>query len=537
MKMVHEEISELLQGWKDNDRATPAQRAAYGHDRKLPRRMLGNSRLDEGRDCIRLLREDGGDGGYVGSVTPITAAHYFYDDAFWPSDRDLFRIGRFFHIGFYQTLALILKSRWEQYLLKRLKEDKRDGGNSIINLIKTYDDTKAYMDEFVQTARVQGAHAAAQTAAAAVDSDALYRMIQSHGGYAQRMGYNALDFGILVRNMLAAGVFVDDITGKAMNEFIQRQNKEKEMLSEKEEDVKKKYAQMKSRWFVQLNVIEELLQKKEEIRRSNAQIVAKWAAEFGEKWTELCRLDNEYYELSMYREEKERNPSCSFEEVKQLVKESIEKKRKQMEEEIQRISRCELMHRMNLRGLKVVGDMSMSGVAELAQEVQKKQAKTLRKIYMLTHPDRLLHKTFTQQQREELLELYKGITQLADQQAPGLPLLEDTLHRAKGIWDNMGVDAAIIDVFPGGDTSDEMLEKAQERLRDLEEKETSIRNELHLLLEDAEVNWKEQDIEDEVSIQRKHKKLDEKINELEHKVKAVRSEIEQYFKEGELAWS
>jgi len=82
-----------------------------------------------------------------------------------------------------------------------------------------------------------------------------------------------------------------------------------------------------------------------------------------------------------------------------------------------------------------------------------------------------------------------------------------------------------------------MLEKAQERLRDLEEKETSIRNELHLLLEDAEVNWKEQDIEDEVSIQRKHKKLDEKINELEHKVKAVRSEIEQYFKEGELAWS
>ena len=358
MKMVHEEISELLCGWKDNDKATAAQREAYDQSRKLTRKMLGNRKLDDGRDCIRLLRQDGWDGGYVGSVTPVTASHYFYDDTIWPSDRDIFRIGMFFHIGFYQTLALILKSRWEQYLLKRMIEDKKDGGDSIINLIKTNEDTKGYKDAFVQAVHEYECEEA-QKAEKAVDSDALYRMVQAHGGYAEKMGYDATDFSILIQNMLVAGLFIQDITGETMDVFIERQNKEKEMLSGKEEDVKKRYAQMKARWFTQINLIEQLLQKQEDIRQSNAQIIAKWAVEFDKKWTELCRLENEYHELSLYREIKEENPSYSFVEVKQIAEENLAQKRNQLEEEIKAIGHYELMYKMHQRGFKVMGNAQL----------------------------------------------------------------------------------------------------------------------------------------------------------------------------------
>ena len=111
------------------------------------------------------------------------------------------------------------------------------------------------------------------------------------------------------------------------------------------------------------------------------------------------------------------------------------------------------------------------------------------------------------------------------------------MYRAMEVWENMGVDTAIIDAFPGGGTLDELLKSAAERLYDLEEKETSIRNDMYLLMEDAEVNIKELDIEDEASIQRRHQAIDAKIEELTRKVVEVRSDIAQCFKEGELAWS
>jgi hypothetical protein len=209
MKMVHEEISDLLAGWKDNLYATPAQRMVYGTEKGLARKMLGNEKLDDGRDCLRLLRQDGWDGGYVGSVSPETARQYFFDHAVWPDERDLFRIGMFFHIGLCRTLALIIKGQWEQFLVRRLKQDEAETEVSAISLIKSCEDDEKYREEFEKKLLDKADNMV-------LDIDALYDIVQSHGEYLHHEGYDKTTFTGVIHSMAAARLYTADINGKTI---------------------------------------------------------------------------------------------------------------------------------------------------------------------------------------------------------------------------------------------------------------------------------------------------------------------------------
>jgi len=98
---LNQDIDTLLKGWPQNE-ATSAQQARWPTN--LQPQQLGI----EAPDCLRLLAEDGGDGEPV----------FKNNDHRWPADRDLIRLGCFFHLELERTLAMALKAQWERFFEK-----------------------------------------------------------------------------------------------------------------------------------------------------------------------------------------------------------------------------------------------------------------------------------------------------------------------------------------------------------------------------------------------------------------------------------
>lgn len=525
MKLVHEEISDLLSGWKDNLDVTPAQRIVYGTEKSLARKMLGNEKLDDGRDCLRLLRQDGWDGDYVGSVSSETARQYFFDDAVWPGDRDLFRIGMFFHIGLCRTLALIMKGRWEQYLVRQLKQEEAETEANVITIIETCEGDEKCREAFDRKLLDK----ADKTV---LDVDALYDTIQSHGEYLHNKGYDKTTFIGLIRSMAAARLYTADIYGKTMDEFIKLLDKEQSAFSKADDAIKRKYVQLKTSWYAQIHQIDELIKKQQDIRQDNSQIKAEWAAEFSEKQARILKLKADIYECSIELEIKELNKAFTREEVKQAAQENIENQRQKLEEDLKALSSYAIMHKMMRRGMRAVNHMSMDGFEKSAVELQMEKTRIIRKIYKSTHTDWTKHHDFNKEQRDELLGIFQNLTLIMDLQMVELPVLEGILKRAERIWRQQGLDAALVEVFPEGDTMEAMVKEAVERLKDLEEEETGLRNELHLLMEDEEVNIKAMEIYDAASIEKKHRALDQQIESLGDEKDRLDAEYDACFEAG-----
>lgn len=528
MKLVHEEISDLLSGWKDNLSATQAQRMVYGTEEGLSRKMLGNEKLDDGRDCLRLLRQDGWDGGYVGSVSSETARQYFFDHPVWPGDRDLFRIGMFFHTGLCRTLALILKGRWEQFLVHQFKQDEPETEVSPVTLIENHESDEKYREMFDQKLLDKSGNTI-------LDIDALYDMIQSHGDCLTSQGYDRTAFIGMIRSMMAARLYTVDINGKTMDAFIKLHEKEQLAISKADDATKQKYVQLKTRWYAQIQQIDELIKKQQDIRQDNSQIKAEWAAEFGEKQAQILKLKTDIYERSIELEIKALNPDFSREEVNQAAQQSIENQRQKLSEDLKTLSGFVILHKILRRGMRVVRDMPMDGFEKTAAELQQEKTQIIRKIYKRTHTDWTKHQDFNKEQRDELLGIFQNLTQIMDLQMMELSVLEGILKRADRIWRQQGLDAALVEVFPEGDTMEAMAEEADKRLQELEEEESGLRNELHLLVEDEEVNRKATELYDAASIEKKHRMLDQQIEGLSNEKDRLNEEYDACFEAGESA--
>jgi hypothetical protein len=312
-------------------------------------------------------------------------------------------------------------------------------------------------------------------------------------------------------------------------------DKEQSAFSKADDATKRKYVQLKTKWYAQINRIDELIKKQQDIRWDNSQIRAEWAAEFGDKQAQMLKLKTDIYERSIELEIKALNQTFSREEVKRAAQESIENQRRKLAEDLKTLSSFVIMHKMMRRGMRAVRDIPMDGFNKSAAELQQEKTRIIRKIYKRTHTDWTKHQDFNKEQREELLGIFQNLTQIMDLQMMELPVLEGILKRADRIWRQQGLDAALAEVFPEGDTMEAMIQEAAERLKDLEEEESGLRNELHLLMEDEEVNIKAMEIYDAAGIEKKHRTLDQQIEGLSAEKDRLDEEYAACFEAGENA--
>ena len=191
----------------NNEQATKAQRQAYGQG-ILPPQKLSGGETEIGEDNLRLLEQDGWDGDNVTGLPAAQIDLFFQGSPVWPDERDILRIGLFFHDGFFDTLALILKGNWERFLYERNEQL----GAAVA--AKSADDETCLI-EFSQ--RIEEL----------VDCNQLFDMMQQHQRYAEKNGFDRVSLLNLVHAMVIARLQTAKAGGPELKAFSQNQVKEK----------------------------------------------------------------------------------------------------------------------------------------------------------------------------------------------------------------------------------------------------------------------------------------------------------------------
>ena len=119
-RILCDDLDSYLGDWGSNAERTEAQQQNWPKG-KLSHRQLGQ----DAKDALRLMENDGWDGKPVCSVTANSAERFWsrQTDHMVPRIRDLVRFGLFFHLGFYQIVALILKAEWERFIYRKHRNE------------------------------------------------------------------------------------------------------------------------------------------------------------------------------------------------------------------------------------------------------------------------------------------------------------------------------------------------------------------------------------------------------------------------------
>ena len=528
-RLVNEEIGYYLTDWGNNPNKTTAQRDAYPYSR-INREMLGNDVIKNGKDSISLLGADGWDDEYVGSVSPQTARQYWWDKEFrvHPHNRDLLRIGLFFHIDFYRTLLLILKNEWEKYLYKRLVEDGLDYGTKEMELPKNTTDTNEYIVEFAGDIHKN------------LDVDQLFKLFRSHNNYAKNNGHNKDMFVSLINAMFISKLPLHSLDSEEVERFIIKCINEMRLVDKGGEKFKDDYMALRQEWTTLKNSIENCLLRQQRILERNYKTRAEWAKLFGEYEIKIKSLQEEKEELNGIINLKESDDkSLSYKKVKALAVESIKKRKKQLEEEREKIkwmlSCSKMLDQKEAIAAMFAGSIPSAAQIEYSNKMASIYKKTLREIYHITHPDATKKKEFTEEQKKQLTNIFKELVDLKEQEGitmeESMPILNELYRKANKIWKKMGLDSYDFDTDIMSGTPEELVKKLKVSILDMEEKETQIKNDIYVLLNDEDINEKEIKLASPQAIEKEEDWYSDEIKKLGKEVSEAKKDVNRLFKE------
>ncbi|MBN2878473.1 MAG: hypothetical protein JXN65_02475 [Clostridia bacterium] len=527
-KPTHKELENYLENWGNNRKKTDAQRAMY--PKKIRRDMLGNEVIQDKngeKDCIRLLKEDGWDGGYVGSVAPQTAKEYYWkkDNQVYPQIRDLLRIGLFFHEDFYRILVLIIKSDCERYIYNCLLRDGLDGGIDSITLIENIKIDNKYLVDYAFDIRKR------------MKIDDLYNLFEEHNSLASVNGYDRSTFEALIMDIAVNKVQAYALRSEYVEKFISDRVKESHVLADEGFTDKELYYKLKQSWTELRSSIEQLLLQQDEIRERNYKIRATWSKSFGKLKIEEDTLLNVKEKLEYLINLKESNMDKSYEEIIQLVEATIGEKRKELEEEMRKIefliSSAKMLDQKELLARIGGSGMSMTDQMNMENKIKEMQKSLFWKVFKLTHPDKTKNENFTEEQILELETLFKSIGDLKETHnldiMETMVLLESILRKVERIWSSMGVNTDDFEMDILNSDPAEIIKKLEIKLECLEEEEAKIRNEIFILLNDSEINAMEIVLaNDETSRMEEHRYKD-RISKLKQEIKEYKETVTELF--------
>jgi hypothetical protein len=171
--------------------------------------------------------------------------------------------------------------------------------------------------------------------------------------------------------------------------------------------------------------------------------------------------------------------------------EELEEENRQVEEEhLARLKKNALAIRMDLPG---PGGMPLDD--EEMDEYEKECKKLLRKIWRLTHPDRIEQEKFTPEQKKKLRAYFEEAVPYQDRgtlddeevalSMRSLEALRDLLAKVEAVWKSMGIDCNEQSVIQG-ETLKEQYAWLDARIIALEEESGQVRAELMAAVNDPE---------------------------------------------------
>ena len=518
--LLHEELDYYLTGWKENSKATEPQKRRWPQNRKLTRPVLGYN----SPDCLRLLPEDGLDGEPVGSVAKNTARHYFWDneDHKWPPDRDIIRLGRFFQLDFFQSLALVLKGQWEQYFAKTVWKDFNEGRNLLDMLRDSIEKARKLSSDFFRDLQEKSVESFPYLGE-------LYRLFDDHYDFGLFMEYDEKKFEALINQMIMSHVHLAGSESPELISFIEKQKTEQEYLREASKQESEAFWVAKCCWLELENEVGNLLLKLEKQRLGNANINHKWMVTFGHVYLPLVETETAYYFLKRRIALKEMHANLSIEELEELEAQTLKEEQDKLEQ-----------LKMEIEFAKMYQEPQITYVdSEKYTEYEKECKRALRQIWNLTHPESIMHEKFTDEQKKKLREYFDRSIKIRDreighQSRPLNVLLEilDILASVKSLWQSMGLDLNEKMIIQGEGLK-EKLDWLEKQMVGLEEQKKDIQAEIYAIINDRDIQEKRASLASDEICAKIIKQMEEKKREYDVQIPAMELQLKSLFADEE----
>lgn len=365
-------------------------------------------------------------------------------------------------LDFHRILALVVKGEWEWYVSRRLPEGKNIGDVIGEGLSAIRDLSSGF-----------------NLAMGNVPADSgLFQLFESRGRLASRNGYNEKDLRNIVRHMILADVHLFAGQSPELENFIAAEEAQRTLLKGATSDEAEVFWKKKRIWIEMESEVDGLLLKLEEQTLRNRRSQREWMAVFGHIYIPLLESEYLYTSLTFRINRKSDDPGLTMNELDDLEEEN----RQAQKEHLEMLKKSAISIRKNLPG---PGGIPLDYEEMDAYEQECK--KLLRKIWRLTHPDRIEQEAFTHEQKKKLRAYFEEAVPfqqgglLDDEEIAlsmrSLVVLKELLSKVEAVWKSMGLDCNEQSVIRGESLADQCA-WLDMRIRELEEEAAQVRVEL-----------------------------------------------------------
>ena len=362
----------------------------------------------------------------------------------FPSPEELVALATSCQKSMVYICGLVLKGAWEKHVadLRHWQHDNSLNVRLDKLLEKVYHPDKRKVHE-----------------AFSPDTDALYHLLIKYGfSVSPIMPYREA-FSMLIHEMLLNRLYLDSIEGPTFYLFVDRKEAEMEAYQAATPANVKKFHAEKYNWLNHKSRLGEYLLRLENNRIANEHLKIRWLAEFGK---EFMKMEEEFENIALYeqmRKLKLAEPDLIPEHLQEMAAEQLRESENRLEDLETGMSMGLLLE-------------FASGVDEEEQaRVKKGCEELLRKISLLTHPDRLEHNPqylkMTEGQKRYVNEMFLRSREIKKSDSvlsvskvcwseKNLLKLKSMLYKIEEIYASAGIDSNV-DMMIKGETLAEKI--------------------------------------------------------------------------------
>ncbi len=432
------------------------------------------------------------------------------------SPGNFLNFGLFCHLDFYRLLALVVKGEWQWYVSQRLQAGTR---------------LKEIVQDGLSAVRELSGGFSLVMENSALQGDGLYQLFEQNGQLASRNGYDEKDFQDLLSHMLLSDVYLFSGQSSEMINFIAGEQAQQALLKDVQEGDAQAFWKKKRFWIELENDVGNILLKLEEQTLKNLRVHRKWMSVLGHIYIPLVEAECRFNSLTFRIRSKQENPQLTLEKLDEF-------------EEENRLAEEEFISRLKKNAAAIRDDLPGPGGLvpddDELEEYETECKKILRKIWRLTHPDRIEQESFTLEQKKKLGAYfeqavpYQDASGLEDEEIAlsmrSLGPLKELLAKVEAVWKSMGLDCNEHSVIQGK-TLKEQMAWLDSRILALEEEAGQVRAELMALVNDPETLEMQACLSSKDQVKRIEKEMAAKLAAFEEEIPVLEETLNQLFNE------
>ena len=347
-------------------------------------------------NSLLLLAELGYDGKPVSSQTSSTVRKWFEttNGHIFPPENDILRLAVFFNLDFYQTLHLLLKAKFEEFLLDKDERWEYLCGDSYLNILSSYNEEnrRDELEESVNAFR------------RSLEPGQLYYAFENLWGIASSAGYSRENFKTLLDAFFLENLLYSPNASKKVQNFSQYQQMLIDQARFGTQDEQDALWSKRCTWQMLLDNLDDIYIEIENTRLKNAETEQDYLRLFGQDIIRQTELEADIYLLELKISLLRIDPNLSKEELEKKILEKEEELQNQLHE--LKLKEAYSQETSLMEAWQQMGVPMEKNKLEEEKELCKKEIRAIRK---LVHPDILMnnpeYRNLSQEQKDELEEI------------------------------------------------------------------------------------------------------------------------------------